>query len=471
MQPGTLHATHGGVWVADTELPVAAFVDSRDLAVTLAGNWLDQIRDRPWSARPAVVTALSGSDIECWIAAPETGGVVRLSNDGGSSSGKFVMRLPTGVRKLACARESCWALLDPGVKPSEQRLWNIREAGIKPFRIRNATAVDLAGGGDNPVFVLVRQLRQGGLSAGRGILSVLQVFEDGDSSLIAEVDQPGVSRMALYADRYGPWLEINPAASGPEARRRMERLGVTPGNLSRLSSAVLPKRAFTISVDANTIWIIYYPDVRREIISVRNFDYPSAIMRIGLGQDDAESRILELPGRARMLTACEGVAWCSATQRMPVLEGSPARSLLRLRAAVEGGLELAQVGSWPDLTTLTRSVGSPTETDAIAWVTAQRDELLGELGPGAGYGGEYIRDAEIDSVMIVGSYPATELVVRFHVRQRPHTDFARALRCFDDLGAPRSCLYEGLQLKEDIETGALPPPGRDFADSEGIVWV
>jgi hypothetical protein len=231
----------------------------------------------------------------------------------------------------------------------------------------------------------------------------------------------------------------------------------------------LPRRAQLTVDDQDVAW-----SRARADSDVRDFDHPFAAVRLPLASM-AESRI-RLPGNVGPLTGGGGRAWCVSKQRLPQLPGAPSDSLLRLTPGPDGDIDLAEVADWPEVTGLIPGIRPPEGVDPGAWAESQRASLEAELMQGwrdkaTGETYPYIRRTAIESVTLAGRYPATERVIRFRMQKRPGVPFGRRVRCFDDLGAPRPGDYDALQLMEDIETGAMPPHGRDVPDADGVVWV
>lgn len=288
--------------------------------------------------------------------------------------------------------------------------------------------------------------------------------------------RPGASwYRALYAGPGGPWLESDSEGlewPGEHWIAPFESSSSGGWQLGRRMQ--LPQRVWAVALGDDAAWALR---VREE--DDRDFDHKNAALRIPFSNGTLvpESQI-DLPGMVGPVTAAGGRAWCVSRHRLPLPPAAPEHSLLRLTAGATGGVEVARVDRWPDITSLIPDPAPPIGTDPQAWAEAQRASLEAELAQESvrvfGISQEdrgYIRGVTIESVTLAGSYPATERVIRFRLRKRPGVPFGRRLRCFDDLGAPRRGDYDGLQLWEDIETNDVPPPGRDIPDSDGVVWI
>lgn len=115
----------------------------------------------------------------------------------------------------------------------------------------------------------------------------------------------------------------------------------------------------------------------------------------------------------------------------------------------------------------------PVQPDA--WAEGQRSGLEASLLGGwinrsTNVREPFVKGVTIESVMLEGSFPTTECVIRFRVASRGDVRFGRRIRCFDGLGAPAPQFGQAdLLLMEDLQTYAVPPAGRDVTDADGVV--
>jgi hypothetical protein len=463
MRPGALYAVPGGVWVVDDELPVLAFVNGCDLSTTFVGDWFEESVVREWVPRRSVCTALAGDDSECWIASPDAHGVVRLS-----VAEKSVLKMPAPVRALASAGGACWALLDlpsTSVPRGLPPLWRLDRAGARSFDT-GFMLLDLIVAGDT-IFALGR--RAGDPRDGEPFhCVVLRVSADAQAEVLVEIEQPHGWQLKLHAGQR-PWLEVDSQGLEWPGAHWVEPLEQSPEGWRRGEPVAMPRLARLALDDEDVAWAWV-----RAGNDVRDFDHPFAVLRRPL-PGVAESWRL-LPGDTRPGTASGGRAWCLSVHRLPLPQGMAQRSVLRLNPRSEGEIEVAYVAEWPDIAPLIPYPCTPDGVDPDAWAESQRANIEAELtqagrskAPGETY--PYIRGATIESVSLAGEFPATECVIRFGLEERPGIAFGQRIRCFDDMGAPKQSDYDGLRLKERIATGAIPPPGRDIPDADGVVWI
>jgi hypothetical protein len=460
--PGTLCASPGGVWVVDQELPVLAFVDAGDLSVELVGSWFEESATRDWSVRREVCTAVAGAEDGCWVASPDAEGVIWLRH---GRKSRFPM--PAPVRALAYAKGACWAVLDqadPFGEPGPPPLWRLDSTGARSFGSEFGIS-DLIAAGDR-IFGLGTASRG---DSGRRI-AILGISDGGQTEALAEYELRHGWKLRAHAGRTGPWIEIHSAGSEWPGGHWIEPLERAqdqwrPGH--RLS---LPPDAGPATLDGgDTAWSRVRADY-----GARDYDHIYAAIRRPL-DGSAESQIV-LPGQVSAGTGEGGRAWYISSQRLPLAPGTPQRDVLCLTYRPMAGIELNRVARWPGIDSFIPDIRPPQGVDPAAWAGSQCTRVEAELRRGwtDGMTGElrpFVNGAVFESVSLAGSYPATECVIRFRVQERKGVPFGRRIRLFDDLGAPRPCDYVALTLKEDIATGALPPPGRDIRTQDGVVWV
>lgn len=459
--PGVLAATAGGVWVVDRELPVVVFVDGRDLSAELAGSWFGECALRDWAQRREICTAVAGTDDGCWVASPHARGVIWLRREG-----KSVYRLPAPVRALATAKGVCWALLDLGSRHDGRDplpLWRLDGADVRSFST-GVAVFGLVAAGDE-IFAL-GQVGGGGSDR----FAVLHVDDDGQVEVLAEPELRDGWHLTAQAGPTGPWIEVDSAGAEWPGNHWIEPLVRSPGRWRPGNRVPLPLDARPVMLDDdNFAWSLVWAED-----DVRDFDHMYAALRRPLA-GSADSQIV-LPGEVGPGSAGGGRAWYVSAHRLPLPAGAPPCSLLRLTYRPAAGIELARVPGWPGIGSLIPRPRPPEGVDPAAWAEAQRasledefaqdwtDTMTGETRP-------FIDGATIESVSLAGSYPATEYVIRFRLRDKQGRPFGRRIRCFDDLGVPYWSGDTAVTLMEDIATGAVPPPGRDFPAADGVVWI
>lgn len=464
MCPGALHAVPGGVWVVDDELPILAFVDGRDLSVTIIGDWFRKSVFREWAPRSPVCTVMAGDDADCWIASPDVRGVICFF-----PGGKSVFELPAPVKALASTGGACWALLDlPSLSdPREMPLWRLDRSDAMSFDVDFAL-YDLVAAKDGVVALGWRpsDLEDGGKSR----FAVVRIDDKARAEVLAEIEQPHGWQLKFHSGEQRLWLEVDSNGFEWPGAHWIEPLEHSSQGWCRGGRVKMPHLArLALDDQENVAWAWV-----RAGDDIRDFDHPFTVLRRPLGSEAEGSYLLPgdvLPGSAR-----GNRAWCVSVGKQPLLSGTSQRSLLRLSSSSGGDIEVADIAEWPDIASRIPDPCPPNGVDPDAWAEFHRADIQADLAQSSrskdgGGTRPYIKGTEVESVSVAGMYPATECIIRFSLEARPGVPFGRRIRFFDDLGAPRGVGYEALLLKERIETGAIPPPGRDIPGSDGVVWI
>lgn len=465
MRPGALHAVPGGLWAIDNEMPVLAFLDGSALQATVIDDWFGKPAFREWAPRRPACTALTGDDSRCWVASPDAGGVFCFS-----APGKTLFELPAPVRALAATGESCWALLNLPHTPDSRTahpLWRLDRTGTTSFGPDFPLHSLVAMG--NEIFALSRK-KDEGRSEGRPSFAVLQLDGVGHAKALAQIRPPEGAQLKLHAGNHRIWAEVDTYGFKWPGDHWIQALEPSYQEWYWGPKIQLPQ-TIHLAVDGE--------DVAWAWMRARNAHDPGhsyEVLRRPLREEEESEARCPLPGEIVSGLAAGSQAWCVSRHRLPLPPDAPERSLLRLSVSSGGDIEVAEFAQWPDIAARIPAPSLPDGVKPDVWAEFQCASVKAALthvsrGVTGAEIRPYIVGARIESVSLVGRFPATECVIRFTLVAAPGIPFARRLRLFDDLGAPKSIDYEALWLKENIESGRIPPPGRLILDTDGVAWV
>jgi hypothetical protein len=465
MRPGALHAVPRGLWVIDDEMPVLAFLDDSALQVTVIDDWFDGPASREWAPRRPACTTLTGDDSRCWVAAPDASGVFCFS-----ASGKTLFKVPGPVRGLAATGESCWALLDLAQSPDSRKahpLWRLDRTGTTSFDT------------DFPLHALVTMRREifalsrkKGDRRGDGDPSfvVLQLDDTAHAEVLVEIKTPQGAQLKLHAGKNCLWAEVDTYGFKWPGAHWIQALEPSRQGWHWGPEIQLPQ-TIHFAVDGEDVawaWM--------RVRDVHNSGHSYEVLRKPLRQEAEQEARCVLPGDIVSGLASGSRAWCVSRPGMPLPPERQDRSLLRLSAPSAGDIEVTEFTQWPDIAARIPEPSLPDGVNPDEWAEFQCASIRASLTHvSRGVTGTeirpYIKGANIESVSLAGRFPATECLIRFTLEAIPGIPFARRLRLFDDLGAPKRVDYEALWLKEKIESGGIPAPRHLILDVDGVAWV
>lgn len=454
VQPGLVHAVTGGAWVADIAMPVVAFVSGADLSVRLAGDWFAELAA---IGRPAPCAALAGDDKVCWVAPERCNAVYRFS-----AGSRARLALPAPALALAAGGRACWALLNANAEDGGL-IARITADGSRVFATELVlhSLVVIADG----VFALGYPAGSRADADSGGI--VVRLDEAGGVEPIARTGATGPDAR-LHAGTRGPWLETG----GPLFRGipRMEPLERSPAGWQLGHPVPLPVSfATAVESDADVTWLLTRADE-----GIHDYAHRTAMERRDLHGGSVTRAAM--PGTTTSHSAHGGHAWAVTVPDLPQPPGTPRHLLLRLSAGASGEIKISGISGWPDISPLLPDPRPPAGLDPGPWAESKRADLEAVLAGDlrnydTGETRPFLDRVTIDSVVLEGSFPDTECVIRFHADPRPGITYGRRIRFFDETGYPVWPGFAAIYLQEDVDGGNMPPVPPEFADAQGVIWV
>lgn len=446
LRPRLLALGHGALWVCDERLPVVARVDRLSGEVLGIASWPidDGLRERD-----------SVSDIDAegdvvWVAAPNAGGLVRLSPDLEDEPDVVPIEFPVG--KVSARGATCWAReASHGGEPDGSR-------GPTIWRVTSdiATEVDLGGfvwqikaTATGPLALMQRPARthveQPRASGGAswfypGVL--VRVHDDGVVEEVVQMED--LSSRGLFASDDRAWVRSGRLIP-PES---LAEVDFTQGILG--PPIPLPSPAMGVDVDGRWAWV--HTNDRRHLAS---WDRQEALVRVSLRHEaDAEPQRAVVRGDVFDFVADRDVVWASRDA-----DAQGERPPVRVDA---GTLEAVECPLTVDVTDYLPTARPPEGVDPVAHAEEQRRYLEGSR----------VEDVLFDRVFVEGSFPDAELIVHFRARHRRGITFGRRWALFDDFGIPQTLDYVTLEMEEDVVAAGhgLPPTDRCQPDEQGVVW-
>jgi len=426
-------------------LPVVARVDRVSGAVLGVASWPidDTLRELP------SITDIGAGGDAVWVAAPNAGGLVRLSPNLDEESQLIPMEATIGT--ISAHGATCWARQKShGGEPDGS-------LGPAVWRVTDGDAVAVAFGGyvwqiaAEPEGLLVLMQRPARTHAERrdrgagtawlypGVLA--RVRADAVEHLIDLEDLGGAS---LFVVGRQAWILSGGHADPPW----LAEVDLVQSVLGR--QIPLPWPVIGLAVDGQHAWV-HTSDSGH----LSTWDRQEVFVRVPLanGAGLEHGRVV-VRGDVMNFVVDGSFVWASR-EAAAGGERPPLRINTNTLEAVE----------WPvqvDLTALLPTPRPPEGVDPVSYAEQER----------AGLERSRIEDVQLERVFVQGQFPDTQVVAHFRSPERRGVLFGRRWSLFDDYGNLQDLSYVPLELEENVVAAdhGLPPINRCLPNADGVVW-
>lgn len=448
LRPGFLVPSADAIWVLDDMEPVGALLDLVSGALLGVHAW-PEVQPGPRPDRYPSTWRVVGHDGALWVQQPP-GDLARIDREG--SVGRF----PSGGLELrTVSPHGAWCLgsVPPWSVRTEPEAQPPRGPGVVvlvgdeavPRRVSVDTPVWEACTIDGTLYLLVEtgHWRRRSNAPGRGWLNEPTT---GWLRLAATASVPD----RLGPDRY--------ADSGPRRRPSMGNGG------QRWGQVWLDPPPRENPGEQDVIAAAGEPagDLRWRVGSIRDDRRPR---RSGArGWDPASGRTVHLidlgPGTVVAMSGTADHLWLAIdTPRPQTSYQPPAPASVARVDARTGAVQVVLPADTIDITGLGWAL-RPRPPDTAAYEEHWRARMVAE---GSAYDG--VRIPNPRRAVLVGSWPHTEVEIRFTSVRHPGKRLRRRLSLYDEIGRPTPPEYGDMHLDEDLASGAQPyraPDGKDW---------